>query len=712
MQNVLETAMRLHQSGDLGQAAGLYRDILAQQPENADALHLLGVIEHQSGNSASGADLIKKAIAIQPANPAYHSNLADVQRELKQYAEAIASCRAALELKPDFPDALNNLGLTVFLQGKAAEAIPHFREAIRLNSAFAMAHNNLGNALRETGDDVGAIDSFRRALELNSALTDAHSNLGQMLLERNELEEALAHSQEAVRLRPDFAEAHNNLGNALRELGRLGEAKNCYVHALRLKPGLALAHNNVGQTLHEEGKFADAMAAYKRGLDCDPNCARIHCNAGALLEELEQYSEAIQRYETALRINPVCAEAHCGLGSLCKELGQHDAAAAYVRKAIGIRPTLAVAHAALGALLTEQGDFAEAEASLREALRHDHTHVNAYAQLASLQRGKLSDHDLSEMLRLLARPYLSESKRTTLHFAIGQVLDGRGEYAKAAEHLIKANGLAKAYAEGRGRGYDAAAHEAQISQLIATFTPELLDRMRGWGSDSVRPVFIVGLPRSGTTLTEQILASHSQVYGAGELRCMRQAFESVPQIARLDRSAAQQLAESYLFQIAKLNAVAPRIVDKMPDNYLYLGLITILFPQARIIHCRRDLRDTAVSCWSTQFRQIRWANDSAHIASRFKAYLRLMEHWRKVLPASMLEIDYEETVGDLETSARRLVAYAGLEWEPACLNFHSTRRPVKTASVAQVRQPVYQHSVDRWKCYESALRSLFQALQE
>ncbi len=254
--------------------------------------------------------------------------------------------------------------------------------------------------------------------------------------------------------------------------------------------------------------------------------------------------------------------------------------------------------------------------------------------------------------------------------------------------------------------------------MLATCTPAFFERVRGLGLDSERPVFVFGLPRSGTTLVEQILASHPQVFGAGETRLARDHFEALPAamgrdepamacLARLDSAAIQHVGQRYLDRLHALNGTALRVVDKMPDNYIYLGWLAALFPEARFIHCRRDLRDIAVSCWMTNFRQIRWANDPDHIASRFAEYRRLMDHWRTVLPVPLLEVDYEDTVADLEGVARRLLAWCRLDWEPACLEFHKSDRPVRTASVTQVRQPIYTRSVARWRHYEPALGGLF-----
>ncbi len=234
-------------------------------------------------------------------------------------------------------------------------------------------------------------------------------------------------------------------------------------------------------------------------------------------------------------------------------------------------------------------------------------------------------------------------------------------------------------------------------------------------------MFIFGLPRSGTTLIEQVLASHSRVHGAGELRLARQTFEAIPGtlgrseppldcVPHLDAAALRLLAERHDKRLLALNDRAERVVDKMPDNYLYLGLLAALFPHATFIHCRRDLRDIAVSCWMTDFRSIRWANDPSHIASRFQQYRQVMNHWKEVLPVTIHEVDYAETVANLEGVARRLLAACGLDWEPACLEFHRTQRPIRTASVIQVRQPVYKKSVARWKNYERDLGELFAAL--
>jgi hypothetical protein len=301
------------------------------------------------------------------------------------------------------------------------------------------------------------------------------------------------------------------------------------------------------------------------------------------------------------------------------------------------------------------------------------------------------------------------------------VLDHRGEHARAAECLRQSNAISKELAKGN-REYVPADHEKFVDGLLRNFNTELFARTAGTGHDSRRPVFIFGLPRSGTTLVEQVISSHSGIHGAGELRFARLTFEAIPGVLErpgpplecipyLDAPALGKLGDLHLERLRELAGTrADRVADKMPDNYMYLGLMATIFPRATFIHCRRDLRDIAVSCWMTDFRSIRWANDAEHIASRFQQYRRIMDHWESVLPVPIHHADYEETVEDLESVARRLIAACGLAWEPACLEFHRNERPIRTASVTQVRQPVYKRSVARWKKYDSDLGELFAAL--
>ncbi|MGC8643573.1 MAG: sulfotransferase family protein [Isosphaeraceae bacterium] len=345
----------------------------------------------------------------------------------------------------------------------------------------------------------------------------------------------------------------------------------------------------------------------------------------------------------------------------------------------------------------------------------------AYASLAGLLRDELPESDVKAIEQMLADPLLGPLPRSRLLFGLAHVFDARREYERAAACMGEANALRLKLAVGQRR-CSPAEEEERVGRVIAAFDGGLLGRLAGQGADSRRPVFIVGLPRSGTTLVEQVLASHTQVHGAGELQLAGQSFRGIPGILgrqgsplecapHLTEEAVKKLSSQYLGWLEALDGGrATRIVDKMPDNYAFLGLLVTLFPRATFIHCRRDLRDVALSCWMTDFALNDWASDVEHIASRFRQYLQLMDHWQGVLETPVHTVDYEDMVNDTEATSRRLLADCGLDWEPACLEFYRTQRPIRTASAVQVRRPIYHHSVGRWRNYETALADLFSRL--
>lgn len=717
----LDVAIALHQRNALEEAARAYQDILVHDPRQADALHLLGVIAHQRGDSAQAVQLINRAIGLSPSAAPYHANLAEAYRVLGQLERAANCCRTALRLDPHFAEAANNLGLILLQQGKTEQAKTQFETAFRLKPDYALACNNLANCWRLLGDTSRAIDLFRQALSIDPQLAEAQTNLGQLLMEQGDAEAAVGHCREAVRLKPNAPEGHNNLGNALRALDRLTEARTCYAEALSLNPELAVTHRNMGQALQEEGKLEEAVRWYKQALELDADSHRTNSFLAGVLTELENFAEAAIHYERALQLVPDDADLHNRLGWARHELGRFSSAMEHYRTALRLEPDFPAAQCNLAFALEELGQFAEAEQIFRAVIAKNPQHAPAHAQMACMLRGQLPQADHEALAGLFDDADLGDRDRMNLHFALAYVLDARGACGQAAEHLQQANPLALQLNQRRGQQYEPEQHHRFVSKLLAAFTPEFFERTAGWGLDTERPIFIVGLPRSGTTLTEQILASHSHVFGAGELRLGRDDFlalagtlaaeaEGFEQLGRLDTESVRSAAARHLEELRELDGVADRIVDKMPDNYLYLGVLAVLFPRAKFIHCRRDLRDVAASCWLTNFRHIRWANDFEHIATRFEEYQRVMAHWRRVLPVQMLEVPYEETVADLEGTARRLLDWCGLEWQPACLAFHEGKRPIRTASITQVRQPLYQRSVGRWKHYQQGLGDLFARL--
>jgi tetratricopeptide (TPR) repeat protein len=722
MEDVLTDAIAMHHAGQLSAAAKLYQKILGLEKENADALHLLGVVHHQQGDHARAVEEIGRAVVLRPSVPGFHANLAEAYRALGQFDRAAGCCRTALRLSPDYPEAHCNLGLALQGLGRHAEAADQFRRALELRPDYATAHSNLGVTLRELGRHEEAFTHFSKAVELDPTSPMARTNLGQMLVDRGRAEEGLAHCQEAVRLKPDLAPLHHNLGNALRALDRFGEARSAFLEAIRLDPDLAQAYAHLGLVLQQEGDLGDALTWLKQAVDLKPDNAAFWEFLAELHGEREDSAEAIRCWQRTLALEPERPTAHNGLGWALQEEGKSLEAAESYRAALRLKPDFAGAQMGLGGLHEELGELAEAEAAFRKALALQPTFALPHAGLATLLRGKLADADLIELEKRLADPKLGQGPRAQLLFALAHVLDARGNCQRAAECLRQANALSLEMDRRHKRTYVPGEHERAVDGILQAFGPDFFTRLAGSGLKTRRPVFVFGLPRSGTTLVEQVLASHSGVYGAGELRLARQSFEAIPQVLGrtegplpcvpdLKSESIRVLADRHFEALRVLDdGKSERIVDKMPDNYMYLGFLAALFPDAVFIHCRRDLRDVAFSCWMTDFRSIRWANDPENIATRFEQYRRLMRHWQTVLPVPIHEVEYEKLVDDFETQARRLLAACDLEWEPACGRFHETARPVRTASLTQVRQPIYRQALARWKNYEATLADLFARL--
>ncbi len=722
---LLSTAFAHHQRGEISQAAQLYRQIVSADPANVEALHLLGVASLQLGQPRQASQWLERAVALQPSSSAFHANLGEAYRAQGRLEQAEACFRLALRLKPDNADAAYNFGLLLMQLGQPARAAELFTQALQYRPNFALAHNNLGNAYRMLGNIEQALGHFRRAVELNPQLGLAHGNLGQLLLECQRPREALRHCQEAVRLDPQLAPAHNNLGNVLRRLGRPKDAKACYLEALRLDPNLAVVYNNLGEIAHEQGQLVEAKQWLMQAVQREPNNARFPVGLAKLLLEQRDLAAAETHLATARRLDPRLAEVRILLAHVYFEQGRLADAQAEYRALLADRPNDPAVHCRLAEVLLELNQRDEALACLRTALRADPNCAPALAQLAVQLTDRLPAEEEAALRRLLDNPNLASGDRASLLFALAQVCDARGDYNQAAQHLAQANQLEHTAWQQSGRAYNVEAHAHFVRRLLSTFTPAFFERVRGLGIDSERPVFIVGLPRSGTTLLEQVLASHSRVFGAGELRLAREDFETLGGgsdgraearafdiLQTIDAETVQRLAQSHLERLRIINNSAERILDKMPDNYLYVGFMALLFPRARFLHCCRDIRDVAVSCWITHFRDIPWANDFDLMVSRFAQYRRVMDHWKTVLPVPMLDVHYEEMVEDLESVARRAVAFLGLEWEPACLAYHRNQRPVRTASLTQVRQPIYRRSVARWRHYQDALQPLFARLEE
>jgi tetratricopeptide (TPR) repeat protein len=720
MNGLLDTAIAHHRCGRLDAAESGYRSLLAVEPDHDDALHLLGVTLCQKGRKLEALGWIERAIARRPEIAAYHGARGEVLRELGRDDEAAAALARALELDPNLATARNNLGLIHLRAGRLEAALASFDEAIRLRPGLTTARINRGEALGLIGRWDEAAASYREVLEPEPENAWVHAYLGYALVECGDvdrLDEAAAHCQRALELAPGLAQAHTNLGAVWVAMGRVDDALAAFRRAVAIDPSLAMPWNNIGRAEQQLGRFDAALAAYHEALARAPRSARFHANLAGLLAEQHRDAEAVARYRLALECEPGHAESLCGLGQSLLVLGRRDEACAALEKATRLRPRLPAPRLTLARIHAEDGDFEQSNAVARSVLVEFPRSADAYLQLATNQRERLQDDDLEAMIALLEHPYYGDCAVASLAFGVAGVLDGRGRYEEAARYFELSNARQARHWSSRGERFDPDRESRVVDDRIASFTPEFFRSIHGRGSPSRRPLFIVGMPRSGTTLTEQVLASHPSVFGAGELEDIMTMvrglippdggpIELLRTLRSLDDASSRDLAERHVDRLAELGPGAEHVVDKMPSNLMHLGFIAALWPEARIIVCRRDPRDVALSCWTTYFGAIRWANDLTAIARQIIDHDRLIAHWKAVLPIPLIEVVYEEFVADFEAQARRLVESVGLEWHPACLDFHTLGRPIRTASLRQVRRPIYSRSVGRWRHYEAALAPL------
>jgi tetratricopeptide (TPR) repeat protein len=527
------------------------------------------------------------------------------------------------------------------------------------------------NLLR-AGRAADAIASLREAALLQPANSIIQHDLGLALLEIGDVPEAIAALQRAIASNPRCADAHFRLGIALEKLGDLGGAIAAYDRATGLVPSLAEAWFRAGALVHTRGHREEAIRCFRRAAATagKTSYGRLGKARALLIEDRNQEAEQVLR--EALVADPENAMAYDLLGNLLSDFGRFDEARACFERAISIAPLLA----------------------------------GSYYDLVRCRPVTEGDHGLLEGMRAaLGTPGLEAEQRLRLHLAIGKAAEDLGDYALAMKHFDAADVVRR-----DSGSFDSSAFSTEIKRLIERCTPELIARAPDLGSPEVTPVFILGMPRSGTTLVEQIVSMHPDVGAGGELNFWNErgavwhgSFAAGDQRAFLGKASAQ-----YLSVLRAIAPAAARVTDKMPFNFLWAGLIHLAFPFATIIHCRRTLIDTALSIHQTFFHpSLAFPTGGAELVAYFDSYRRLTDHWRSVLPRDrFIDVDYEDLTRAPEPVIRRMIAACGLPWHDACLRPESNPRPVKTPSKWQTRQPIYRSSVARWRRYEPWLGSL------
>ena len=609
---LLDQAIRSQTDGSLAEAEALYRQVIDADPDNADALNLLGLLLQSQDQLPEALALIERALAIDPEFPEALANKARGLNLLQQWDDAIAAAEAATRLDPELAEAWQQLGLARLRAKQPEAARDAFQTADRLSPDDLSIQTGLAEAAMQ------ALDHATVAAVLPNLLVED----------------------------PDNVQWLKSLGIALTALDRFDEAVALERHALELAPE------------DDSTRLALAVTLHKQSSD------------------------------------------HKSLEELCRDL-------------LTRHPESMDCRIMLAAVLTWTGRFEEAKATYREALTIDPSNEDSRSMLSGLETvtGGDQEEDLDTLRARLANPSLSILQRASAGHTIGRALERTGDYDGGANLLVKED-LAK-----RGKGFNRREFQRYVNWASGAFTDTVFKQFQPHGDHSDLPVFIVGMPRSGTTLVEQILSSHPAVFGGGERfdidnimqRITRGPSPVVP--AQWDVGRMRFEATQHVRMLRELGGGASRVIDKMPDNLLNLGQIALMFPNARIILCQRDPRDVGLSCFVSHFTDsLPWTNDLDDIGFRAKGAEYLTKAWRHTVPLKILELSYETLVANLEAESRRMIDFLGLEWDPRCLDFHENKRGVSTASYWQVRQPLYDTSVGRWRKYESQLRPLLNIL--
>ncbi len=723
MDTALNNIRLLHQSGDLESAKAALEDLLQEEISRHPAfMALYGVVLLHSGKGEKAKEMIQESARKTPLTSVWASDL----------------------------------GFAHFLMGEPDQALKTLELAIALPCPDAAAYTRLGATRLVRSDLEGAEKAFKEAVLRDPERAEVHSNLGGIMVRLGKLNEALSHYERALSIKPDMAQAVSGRSALLVALERADEA----ILELEEKldndpdsPESINARRHLAHILDAANRFEEACASLREAANLDDENVEVLLQLAALLFGRDRFISALGALNRASQLEPESLHVLTLKARVYSEMGRHEKAVETVEKAINAHPDEPSCLITRAVVRSAADDFEGAEDDLRHALDELPGSADAWgslghtllltgrldeavdcleraaklnpAALASLIEARSFPEDpdvIERMVQFADNPLPAKSPRAAMGFALSRLFEKQEDYDRAFAHADQANLLIQ-----QTISYDPENYHGLVRRLREIFIPETFEKFRKDGSPSKRPVFVVGMPRSGTTLTEQILCSHPDVFGAGELGFVPAITHLMPRVLKtknpyplcmhlFQKWMAGHGATYYLKKIVKMDDRSLRVVDKLPHNFLHLGLMAIIFPEATIIHVKRDFRDIAVSNYFTNFKHkhggMGYAFDLCNIGRMINDYRRIMDHWRRVLPIPMFELQYEELVENYEDKTRELLQFVGLDWDDSIMDFHKTQRAVKTASAWQVRQPLYSSSKERWRKYEKFLGPLMETLEE
>jgi tetratricopeptide (TPR) repeat protein len=581
---------------------------------------------------------------------------------------------------------------------------------------FARPREVRGELLLAKGNLPDAAEAFQQALKLDPKRQRSRMKLGQVLMILGRVEEARALKDEFMELDQD----NQDIARAaeLEKEEKFAEAEEIYRQILTHHPDNVSAMRLWALLGIEQKRFADAEVLLQRAVKVAPGFSRALTTLCSVQLEQEKYEDVIKSASNLIKLKPRSADGHIWLAAATAATGNHSDALEFYDRALEVAPNHGGALCGKGNACRTIGDQDGAIAAYRSSIEANPLHAEAYWSLANLKTFRFEDSEVDGMLALVGDERIPSEGQVQLNNALGLEFDGRKEYDRAFEFIDRGSRLRR-----EQEFYDRVENEERTDLSLEAFTPQFFDDNAGHGDPDPAPIFIVGLPRSGSTLLEQILSSHSQVDGTHELSDFGKIIRSYPNlttpparyptsVANIDADGFRQLGSEYIERTRRHRGDRPFFTDKNPNNFVHVGLLHLILPNAKIINARRHPLDSCFGSYKQLFAQGQpFTYDLVELGEYYLQYQRLMDHWHEVLPGKVLDVRYEQVVADLEGQVGRILEYCELDWEASCLRFHETSRSVKSASSEQVRQPIYTSAVNTWRHYEAHLGALIEVLE-
>jgi len=626
--------------------------------------------------------------------------------------QAIAACVEALAQHPSDPNILCLAGRCLIALRRLDEARTYIEKARSSHSQFALGHETYGDLMLVEGRPEEAIKSYQTAAELDPQLPAIEAKI-------KRARELISQGQTPAPGRRKEMASAGEIARAeqLEKNGEPEKAEAIYRSILRRDPDHVEAMRLLAATATTHKQYRDAEVFLLQAVSRAPDYGRAWLDLIAAQLAQDKFPEAITSARRLVELVPDRADSYITLGNAQARADFGEEAIASYQAALDIAPTHPGAFAGLGQLLKTVGRQEEAVAAYRQNIDANPSIAEPYWSLANMKTFRFTDDEMANMEGLLAKDQLNDLGQVQLCNALGLGYERLRDFDSAFRYFERCN-----IRRRQSEAYDPVENEVYTDALIEVFSEQFLAEASGHGSANDAPIFIVGLPRSGSTLLEQILASHSQVEGTHELSDLSGVVRSIPRknppkdrfpgnLPGMKQEAWARIAGNYLQRTEKYRGGSPRFIDKNPNNFVYAGLLQLILPNARIINARRHPLDSCFGSYKQLFANGQpFSYDLTEIGEYYLQYQRLMDHWHTVMPGRVLDVEYENVVADLETQVRRILDYCGLPFEEACLNFHQTDRAVRTASSEQVRTPLYASSVDLWRNYEAHLGELVEVL--